>query len=427
MRFWAWLVLVLGMGTVQVSHAQEIALDSFAGIGGRAMGMGGAFVSVGDDFSGMFWNPAGLARVKRGTVYWEATHGRNKTKSQFFGAPSQYELSSTRIGALGVVYPYPVYQGSLVLAGGFGRNRSFDNGLEISGYDSIVDFDKNGFSEDRGTLGAWTLGGAVDVAPNLSVGVALYRWRGTNQFAQELTLDDVQNVHPDTVRFYQRFASTDRYSAWGIQGGVMYWNPSGFRLGVTMAASTPLRVSSNLEDEFEDVYDSGTDVYPTERYSDGYKIQHPLTFALGMGYVRGALTLATDVHYGDLQAMTYEEFPQALSPNVEDFRRQYRDALRIHLGSEYVFRNVAVRAGYYRDPVRYVGGGNVPDIRVETDRDAWTVGVGSALENTVGLDLAAVFGGYRIIEGNREDRIRTVRVFASATFWFDTANMTNAE
>ena len=250
-------LLVWGGKTVD---AQEIALDGFAGIGSRAMGMGGAFVSVGDDYSSTFWNPAGLARANRGTVYWEATHGRFENQSRFFGSPATYDLSSTRIGAIGVVIPYPVHQGSLVFAGGFGRNKDFDNGLEISGYDTVVDYDKKGFSEDRGALGAWTLGGAMDMAPNLSVGLSLYRWRGFNQFDQELTLADVQNVHPDTVRFYQRYASQDRYTAWGIQGGLLYWHTSGFRMGLTVAATTPLRVSSNLEDEFEDEFVTGTDI-----------------------------------------------------------------------------------------------------------------------------------------------------------------------
>ena len=35
------------------------------GVGGRALGMGGAFVAVADDASGIYWNPAGLVGAKR--------------------------------------------------------------------------------------------------------------------------------------------------------------------------------------------------------------------------------------------------------------------------------------------------------------------------------------------------------------------------
>jgi hypothetical protein len=317
------------------------------------------------------------------------------------------------------VIPVSVYRGSLVFAGGFGRQKDFDNGLEISGYDSAVGFEKQGFSEDLGALGAWVLSSAVDLAPNVSAGVSVFRWRGSNQFNQELTLGDVKDVHPDTVQLFQRFAADDRYVAWGIEGGLLYWHPSGFRMGLTVRASTPIQVSSDLEDEFEDVFDIGRDIYPTERYADFYEVTYPMTFALGLGFTRGPWTLAGDVLYGDWSALTYERLPQQGVPAVGDFRRQYRDALRLHLGAEAIYRQVAFRTGYYRDPIRYIGGGSVPDIRVESDRDAWTLGLGTRLENTVGLDVAAVFGGYRASEGNRRDRVRTVRIFASATFWFD--------
>ena len=33
------------------------------------MGMGGAFAAVADDFTAVFWNPAGLAQVRHYEVY----------------------------------------------------------------------------------------------------------------------------------------------------------------------------------------------------------------------------------------------------------------------------------------------------------------------------------------------------------------------
>jgi len=44
-----------------------LALPSMAelGVGTRALGMGGAFTAIADDASAQYWNPAGLAKVKR--------------------------------------------------------------------------------------------------------------------------------------------------------------------------------------------------------------------------------------------------------------------------------------------------------------------------------------------------------------------------
>lgn len=403
-------------------HAQEVVLDGFSGIGARAMGMGGAYISVSDDFSGLFWNPAGLAQIERGTVNWGVSHDRFRNISQFFDRSSTFELRSTRIASLGFVYPVPVYRGSLVFAGGFGRNRNFDGGLQIDAYDTSVNFDKAGFSEDKGALGAWTLGAAIDLMPRLSAGISLFRWGGTNRFMQELTLEDVQRVHADTVRIFQRFESEERYSAWGIQGGIRYWHPTGFRFGIVATAATPLRVSAELADEFEDEFEDRTDTYPRESFSDTYEIRQPLTFGMGIGWSAGGLTVSGDVHYGDLQEVTYEVLPVNIAPNVDDFRRQYRSEARLNLGCEYAISRwgIAFRGGYYRDPVRYVGGGSVPEIQIETDRNAWTLGFGTELEKAVTLDFAAVIGGYKAIEGNRADRVRAVRVLASARFYFFT-------
>ena len=402
-------------------NAQEVALDGFSGIGARAMGMGGAYVTVSDDFSGLFWNPAGLARVQRGSISWGMSHDRFRNDSRFFSGASAYELNSTRVASVGIVYPAPVYRGSLVFAGGFGRIRHFDGGLRIDAYDEIAEFEKSGFSEDRGTFGAWTLGVAVDLAPRLSAGVSLYKWRGTNRFMQELTLEDVRQVHVDTVRIYQRFESDDHFSALGVQGGIRYWHPSNFRLGVTVSAATPIRVSADLADEFEDTFDDRTDIYPRDAYEDRYEIRQPLSLGLGLGWSSAGLTLSGDVHYGDLQEVTYSVLARNITPHVDDFRRQYRSAVRFHLGGEYAIpgRGVAVRGGYYRDPVRYVGGGPVPEVRIETDRDAWTLGIGAELDRYFAVDLAAVFGGYRQTEGNREDRVRTIRALVSMRVNFD--------
>jgi len=37
--------------------------DLGMGIGARAIGLGGAFVSIADDASATFWNPAGLSHI----------------------------------------------------------------------------------------------------------------------------------------------------------------------------------------------------------------------------------------------------------------------------------------------------------------------------------------------------------------------------
>ena len=44
-------------------------------IGARGSGLGNAYMAIANDASAMFWNPAGLAQLERGSVFFDATRG----------------------------------------------------------------------------------------------------------------------------------------------------------------------------------------------------------------------------------------------------------------------------------------------------------------------------------------------------------------
>lgn len=54
-----------GVCRADVDFSRLYGSDLGMGIGARAIGMGGAFVSIADGASSVFWNPAGLTDAKR--------------------------------------------------------------------------------------------------------------------------------------------------------------------------------------------------------------------------------------------------------------------------------------------------------------------------------------------------------------------------
>lgn len=128
------------------------------GYGIRALGMGGAFTSVADDESAIYWNPAGLAG--RGFSYvYQNLDQRNYISGQFEGksvylGPFAW-ISVTRITPVGARLEINQY--------GFGRRNK--NGVDWGiSYKNVADFSTGamGWSSDLGILG--------HILPNLDVG-----------------------------------------------------------------------------------------------------------------------------------------------------------------------------------------------------------------------------------------------------------------
>ena len=399
--------------------AQEILLDSYVGVGTRSMGMGGAVLGLSDDAAGLYHNPAGLARIRRSELRASFIHSNVENNTQFFGSSSRDVISSTRLGGLTGAYRFPVYRGSFVMAAGYARTGALDGGIRISGYDAEVQFEKEGLSRDRGYVGSFSMGGAIDLAPGLSFGIARFLWTGKNRFDQQLTLTDTRDAHADTIQLFERLSSEDDFESSGIRAGLLYAHPSGARVGVSARSPVRVKVSSALEDEFVDESASGgVDSYPTEQFSDAYELTVPWEFGLGFAWTRSGLTLAGDVVYSDFRHAEYGQKPRNVTANVDDFATQYRARPRIHVGVEYRARNVPirVRTGYFSNPLNYIGGDGLPDVEVFDSRRGLTFGVGGDIENALSVDAALVLNQYRQQEGRREDDVQTVRLFVSFSY-----------
>jgi hypothetical protein len=96
----AGLLCVLLLQSAREASAQGV----FDAVGGRALGMGGAFVAVADDPSAVQWNPAGLARgdLVGLTIGWHGFHSGNLGDRQ--GARGRTTLTSLGTWPLGLSF-----------------------------------------------------------------------------------------------------------------------------------------------------------------------------------------------------------------------------------------------------------------------------------------------------------------------------------
>jgi len=442
------LAILAGAGTAAAQ--EERAIDNFAGVGVRAMGMGGAYVGVADDFTAVYWNPAGLAQIRHREVHVAFLRNSRTNGATLAGTRASSELSNTRFGSLGGVFPYPVYRGSLVFAAGFNRVKDFDWSLRMQGIEQELEADH--FFHHEGELSLAAVAGAMDVSPSISLGLTVGLLSGEDQAVNEFNWTDSLNRFEEK-RFLARDTFEDDYeSAFHATLGAMIRTPrekSRFRLGATISTGATHEISYTFrgildESGYSQIeYDDGTvrenvaveadgtlREVPDEIVKGSYKLSLPLEFGLGasLAPIKG-LVLAGSVHFAEWSQSEYEgnDVNQLRTHTV--FEPQYEDVVRYHLGMEWQVPTIALdlRAGFFTDPLPFVGPRDPnrlphpvenPPILFEQDRRFFTLGAGLLVDQVVQVDVAWVRGSFEQAEGDLTEDNTINRLFGGVGYRF---------
>jgi long-subunit fatty acid transport protein len=152
-----------------------------------------------------------------------------------------------------------------------------------------------------------------------------------------------------------------------------------------------------------------------------YKVRLPYEFGIGVSWSVPTLTLAFDAHYADWRQAEYKDRPSEFV-GEEYFRKKYKDTWRVHLGGEFLlpFIPINVRAGFYRDPIPFIGPreSGDPEIEIINKRDYLTLGAGTLIDQVLAIDIAWVRGISEQKEGNLAEKHEEDRVFMSAAYRF---------
>jgi hypothetical protein len=268
------------------STVYEPTAGNFFVVGARALAMGGAHIAVASDATALIYNPAGLARVSRIEFAGGLTHqsADNATSWQIIGQPYDGpSQNNTRFSSANIVMPVPTYRGSLVLALGVNRVHSFDRTMDYQ-YVPAVGSIETGAESESGGLYLWSLGGAIDVSPNVSVGAALNLWTGRDNYNWFKEVSVIN--HPESDYRYDDIIKA-RYSGLNAKLGVRIQPSRIFVIGGTIDTPVTLTIKEDVE-QFTDT--SETSYY--EYFSDEYKVSLPFSLGAGFAFHLEHLTLA---------------------------------------------------------------------------------------------------------------------------------------
>ena len=455
------LIIFFGTFSLYAQFAEDAAalLDNQYGFGAKSIAMGSAFTAVSDDYSAIYWNPAGLAQIKKMEFYAGLSHLNYDSDATYMGTQLNSSENFTKLSSIGLVFPIPTYQGSLVFALGYQRVKDFDNTLQFSGFNpssnglffsfeengNIVDyyFDKDIQQEELiqqdGNLNNWSFAGAMDISPNVSVGATLNFWTGNSSYLFDYLQTDINdsfpNFNPPINRNmdYQSYTLSQKiltdYSAFQIKLGALMRPTYALKIGLNISLPYTMNIIEKFNENDVIIFDNGDeDPLEGDPSEFEYDVSLPFKFDLGAAYNLNDLTLSFAMEYQDVSQVEFElpddvslssDYSALLDENKR-IKEIYDQKLKLKAGAEYFWKdqNLVFRGGYMLDPSSLKGASS------DYDRQFLTGGLGIVVDKQFIIDLTYMYGYWKNFssdsftpDGTDED-ITYQKIYLTTSFRF---------
>jgi len=445
-------IVLFAIGLIAQTPDEAIHfMEGEEGVGVKAAALGNAFIAVADDYSAVYWNPAGLAQLQNSEIIGDINHLNFNNEAIFSGTTQIEKQSYTKLKTLGLAYKFPTIRGSFVIGLGYHRFKNFDSFLHFSGFNSkssglafeleddwgnvqMVDFDRNVLqSEDistSGNLNACAVGAGVAMSPGFNLGASLQFITGDYQYLFDFYQDDIYNeysVYPADYYGYELHHDIDtRLSGLGLKVGGLFHVNQEFRLGISIDLPTSLQIHETWSERdvlvFDDAYESEMDLGTNEWE---YVVRYPVQVSGGVALDFRQLLLAASCSFRDWTQVKFEvpedyymnaDYSDLISQNSL-FTEQFRPVLAWGAGAELRIpgSRVKMRGGYRVVPSALSGADK------SLNKRYFSGGVGLDLDAMSSIHVTCVRGvwnrdtvdGYT--PGGTHENIQADRVLAGIT------------
>lgn len=455
------LILITSINTKaqNINDALRVTIPGL-GSSARALGMGNSYIGLSDDGAASFFNPAGFGLLKRLEFTGGLTHLSYNNDAGFFNNTTEYSNSNTRLNRLSFAFPFPTLRGSLVFALSYHNTKDLTGALKFDGFnngntsmiqdlnvDTFIPYDlfltdssfntpfagmlnQSGTIISDGGINNWTFSGAIEIGPNLYMGLNLNIISGKFTSDNQYYEDDTQNIYqqilapeePDS-RDFQTFY-LNRIIDWDISGwdakfGILYQFEDQARFGLTIQFPKTF----NIKEDFnvEGYSEFGTGFMPelnSDDYSDAveYDIITPFELGAGFSYNYKGLILSaqgTIIDYSQTEFEDVAGLGTIADENNRDIKDQLRAVINYNVGLEYNIpkTGLRIRGGFFVLPSPYQGDPS------EFNRKYATAGIGFLTDETVGIDLAYAYGWWKDFGDNYGSNVsRTFQDITTSKF-----------
>jgi len=337
MRFFLTVALIMFTG-ISLS-ANGLNLN---GVGSKAIAMGGAFIGLADDYSAIFWNPAGLSQMKNTSISFFITDLIPSGTYTFpaYGIDAKTKSAMYPSGAVG--YFKPINEKLLI---GIAAYVPSGTGAKWNGEDLKI-LSKNVAYEWESFMAVITVSPVIAYKINdmFSLGATL----NLNYGMMKIKRPGVGQYTEDLSGF-----------AFGATVGALIKPTDRLGIGLTLRTPTKVKFSGDAEMAKASAYGIST------TSGANREATWPLWLGVGVSFkATDKLTLNADAQYTnwkkiDTIGITYDDavwqaskaHPLLGAAFNNDFVLNWEDVIQWRFGLEYaISEKLALRAGYYIDP-----------------------------------------------------------------------------
>lgn len=449
-RIYQFAIIIITFSTTVFSQNYNDALRvSLPGLGSnaRALGMGNSYISLSDDGSASFFNPAGIGLVKKlefmGGI--DITSFNNSTK--FFNQTTESNSSQTKLDNISLTFPLPTLRGSLVFGLSYNTTKDFVGAVEFSGFnngnnskiqsllDTDIPFDlyltddngntiingrlnQSGNMLNSGSLNQWTLTGAIEAYRNLFIGANISVVSGNFTSDFDYYEDDTQNIYQgetasgypfttDFRTFYLKNLLKWDIEGWNAKVGFLYQFERMARLGLTIQFPKVFKINEDFNVEGKSEFANAIETLDPDKYSDKvkYDITSPYEISGGASVNLKGLIVSAQATYIDYKEMEFSNGEGISETYFSDQNKRIKNLMRpvvnYNIGAEYTFPDIGLRlrGGYIHQPSAFK---NDPS---DFDKKFLTAGIGFLSDGVIGIDIAYAYGWWKDIGDNYDSNV----------------------
>jgi long-subunit fatty acid transport protein len=296
----------------------------------------------------------------------------------------------------------------LVFALGTGRVKNFDTVFIQRGYSSQDEWWEDGQETQSGGMFSWSVGGAIDVSPTLSLGAAVNILDGNYTYDWDAFFADTRDMYvtpPDDFdTTYIHDTKEAEFDGLNLKLGGLLRLSRFVKAGLTIASPVSYDISGEVMERTLDVFDDGS----VDQYMDSFyfenEISTPWEFGLGVAWSVPTFLMAVDLRYADWSQMKFNDEPLD----------NYDETLSVSVGGEYILPKggAKLRAGFASEPIAFKA------LRIVEDRKYYTLGAGFLVGQVMTLDLAWVHGTWKTSQPLLSEKVDVDRIFLSMAYRF---------